>query len=65
MKKTLFQYCVLHHELVNDKYETKILLEPNYYLANSKEDVKLFVGSQLPKEYLEKLDQVEVIIRPF
>jgi len=34
-------------------------------LAGSKEEVSILAAREIPPDYLSKLDQVEVLVRPF
>lgn len=70
MKKRLFQFAVLFHEKVekeNNKEEikSKVIIEPKTILATDDKVALLQIAKQIPDEYQEKLQDVEILLRPF
>lgn len=68
----LYEIAVLFHPLQNkeqkDKGETAkslILLAPEYILAKDDKEAQVLASRKIPEDYLGRLDQVEVAIRPF
>lgn len=68
----LFEYAILYHpKVVKDAAgnETqgadKILKVPTHVLAGSEKEVAMRAAREIPEEYLNKLDEVEVCVRPF
>jgi hypothetical protein len=70
---SLFQYAVLYHprekkDAAGNPTETKksILVTPvTNILATSDKEVGILAARSLPEEYLDKLDDVEIIVKPF
>lgn len=60
-KKSLYEYAILFHS----EEETELIVEPTYYLGTNEEEVKLYAARDIADEYAEKMDRVEVIVRPF
>lgn len=70
MKKKLFQFAVLHHETVykeNNKTEivTTIVKAPDTVLAHDEKTAVLMIAKQIPDDLTDKLQDVEILIRPF
>jgi hypothetical protein len=67
MKKSLFEYVVLFHTK-DDKgkvTDTKIIIDPKTALAEKETDLVFKITREIPDEYAEKPDNVEIIVRPF
>jgi hypothetical protein len=71
-KGKLFERAVLYHprptKEQKDSGETPrslILSKPEYILANSDQEVSVLTARSLPEEYLTKLDDIEILVRPF
>lgn len=69
MKQQLFQYAVLLHpeENKDGKFteSTKVLIEPKTTLAKDDKTAALLIARQLPEDCIDKLERVEIVIRPF
>jgi hypothetical protein len=70
MKKSkLFQYAILWHptekQVKDDSAKSKILTELTIVLAADDKEVAILAARKITDEYLDQLDQVEVIVRPF
>jgi hypothetical protein len=69
----LFEYAVLHHskptkaeEEQGKKPVTTVVVEPTRVVASDESKALLTAASKIPVEYLDgKLDEIEVLIRPF
>lgn len=68
MKKQLFEYAVLLHpsSKENENQEpSKIIVEKTTTLATSSEKVAMEAVMSIPAEYKNRLDEIEVVVRPF
>jgi hypothetical protein len=72
MAGRLFEYAVLYHpKVVKDALgnETqgpdKILVEPKFVLAANDKEVAMRASREIDEAYLDKLEQVEIVVRPF
>jgi len=67
--KKLFTYAILLDETKdkdgNVTEEAKILVEPTNVLADSEKDLAILAARQIPEIYLNKLNKVNIAIRPF
>lgn len=68
----LFEYAILFHpKVVKDASgnETqgpdKILKAPTALLAGTEKEVSMWAAREIPEEYLDKLEEVEICVRPF
>lgn len=68
----LYEYAILYHpKVVRDPQgnETQgpdvIVASPQWTLANDDKEVGIRAARAIPVEYLDKLDRVEILIRPF
>lgn len=71
-KGKLFEYAVLFHpkakkDLAGNEETTKssILTDVTRILAASPDEVSILAARSIPTDYLDKLDQVEIVVRPF
>jgi len=68
MKKQFFQFAVLFHP-TEEEYKTgtrsKVLVEISTIFASDAKEAGILAARQIPETYLEKLDQVEIAVRPF
>lgn len=68
-KAKLFQYAVLWHPTDKDAEDngtkSKVLVEPKTILAADQQTAIMSAAMEIPAEYKDKLDQVEIAIRPF
>jgi hypothetical protein len=70
MKKKLFQFVILYHELVErenkkDEYNTTGLVEPKTVLASDEKVALLQIAKQIPDAVQDHLENVEILLRPF
>jgi hypothetical protein len=65
---SLFQYAIIFHptekEAKNGK-KSKIVVEPTTIMAETETIASMKIIKKIPKEYDERLDQIEIAIRPF
>jgi len=68
----LFEYAIIHHPKVvkdaqgNETQGPDVLLkEPTTLLANSDKEVAMRAAREIPDKYLDKLEEVEICVRPF
>lgn len=68
----LFEYVILYHERLSKKQEedgktptSKILVDVTRVLAKDEREVLINASRQISEEYLDKLDRVEIAVRPF
>ena len=71
-KGKLFEYAVLHHpkakkDLAGNEEQVKssILTDVTRILAASPEEVSILAARSIPPDFLDKLEQVEIVVRPF
>ncbi len=71
-KGKLFEYAVLHHpkakkDMAGNEEQAKsvILTDVTRTLAATPEEVSILAARSIPEEYLDKLEQVEIVVRPF
>jgi hypothetical protein len=71
-KGKLFERAVLYHprptKEQRDAGETPksvVVMKPDYILASSDQEVSIQTARALPEEYLAKLEDVEILVRPF
>lgn len=67
-KSTLYQYAVLWHP--NDQQaeageKTIVLVEPDTLLASDQNSAFIQASREIPDEYLDALDQIDILVRPF
>lgn len=68
----LFEYAVLYHPKITkdaNGNETqgpdKIITTPTFTLAKDDKEVAIRASRAIPEEYIDKLDQIEIVVRPF
>lgn len=71
-KAKLFEYAVLHHEPAKrdvagneTPIKTTLLKEPTTLLAGTMDEVSIVASRAIPDEYLDRLPDVEIVVRPF
>lgn len=71
-KQKVFEYVVLYHpKSKKDKDgneetgKSKLLVDVTRVLADSDKEVGILAARLIPEEYLDKLEQVEIVVRPF
>jgi len=71
-KGKLFEYAVLYHPKPtkeqaerNETPKSEILIEPKRVLALNDSQVATLAARSIPEDYIDKLDDVEIVVRPF
>jgi hypothetical protein len=72
-KGKLFEYAVIYHpkekkDAAGNPTETKksvVVQDVTRVLAGSDKEVGMLAAKSIPDEYNDKLDDVEIVIRPF
>lgn len=65
-QQRIFEYAILLHPSCDDKVgKTEMLVAPTYVLANDQAAATILAARKIPEEHLDKLDRVEVAVRPF
>lgn len=72
-KQTLFEYAVIYHPKPKKAAEgeeqevpkSELVIEPTFMLAFSEREVGFKVNRLLDAKYADKIDQLDIIIRPF
>lgn len=69
-KQRLFTFAVLCHETIDkgqgkEEVKTTMVIEPKTILATDDKVVLLQVAKQIPKDYEDKLQDLEILIKPF
>lgn len=69
MKAKLFEYAVLWHptekQIKDDGKKTILLAGPKTILAKDDKAAGMSAVMEIPQDYKEQLDQIEIAIRPF
>ena len=69
MKAQLFEIAILWHptdkQIKDDGAKTKLLAGPKTLLAKDQNAAQLSAAMEIPAEYKEQLDQIQIAIRPF
>ena len=70
MKKSiLFQYAIVWHptekQSKEDGLKSKVLVEPKMLLAETQPSALMAASMEIPAEYKDQLDQIEILMRPF
>lgn len=68
----LFEYAVIHHPKAKkdvagneEPVKSKIITDVTRVLAVNDKEVGILAGRSIPEEFLDKLEQVEIVVRPF
>jgi hypothetical protein len=71
-KGRLFEYALLFHPKQskeqaerNESPKSEILISPTTVLAATPEQVSILASRAIPPEYVDKLDDIEIVVRPF
>lgn len=65
--KSLFQYTVLFHKHDKDGsyLDTEMVIEPKFALAKSEKDLVFKITREIPEEFAESSDNVQIVVRNF
>ena len=64
----LFQYVIIFtpsEKEEKDGVRSKLLVDVTNVLSSDEKSVAILAARQIPEDYLERLDQVNIAIRPF
>ena len=68
----LYEYAVIHHPKPKrdvagneEPVKSKLITDVTRVLSSSDKEVGILAGRSIPEEYLDKLDEVEIVVRPF
>ena len=68
-KSKLFQYAILWHptekQVKEDGAKSKMIKDLSSVLAADTEIAKTLIAMDIPTEYKEQLEQIEILVRPF
>ncbi len=68
-KQKLFQYAILWHptekETKDNGIKSKVIVEPKTIMAIDQNGAAMAAAMEIPAEYKNQLDQVEIALRPF
>jgi hypothetical protein len=71
-KGKLYEYAVIHHpkakkDLAGNEevVKSKIVTEVTRILAGTPEEVSIIAARSIPEEFLDKIEQIEIVVRPF
>ncbi len=68
MKATLYQYAILYHPAPPKGEPSKpseVIVPVTSVAAETDQAVVMQAARQIPQEYADKLDRVEIAVRPF
>jgi hypothetical protein len=65
----IFEYAVIFHPKKKQKDEevkkSKLIVDVTRVIAGNQEEVVILAAREIPEEYLDALDEVEIAVRPF
>ncbi len=64
----LFEYAVIFHPNKDERKDGRIdeiLIQPKSVLANDDKQAFMKAVREIPEDYSDKLDRIEVAVRPF
>jgi len=68
-KSKLFQYAIICHptekQVKDDGAKSKLVKALDTILATDDKSVLMTAAMNIPAEYKDQLDQVEIVVRPF
>jgi len=68
-KSKLFQYAIIWHptekQVKDDGAKPKLVKSLDTILAADEKSVVMSASMNIPAEYKDQLDQVEIVVRPF
>lgn len=63
--KQVFEYVVIFNPKEDNKAKAKIIVNPTVVLAENKEAASMKAVREIPEEFVNELDSVQVIVRNF
>lgn len=71
-KGKLYEYAVVHHPKAKkdvagneEAVKSKIVTDVTRILAASPDEVSILAARSIPEEYLDRIEQIEIVVRPF
>lgn len=64
MSAKLFEYAVIYNPRAKEEV-SKLVIEPTTVLAKSEKEANFIAARAVPEDYVGKLDQLEIAVRPF
>jgi hypothetical protein len=68
----IFEFAVLHHpkpkKAQDGEYVTDpsiLIVQPKMVVAGDEKEVAIVAAREIPKEFIDKLNEVEIAVRPF
>lgn len=68
----LFEYAIIYHpQSIKDaagnetRGHDELLVKPTYVLAKSDKEVAMRAAREIPDAYIDRLERIEVCVRPF
>lgn len=68
----LFEYAIIHNPKASKEDrdagrnpKSKLVVDVTRVLAEDDSQVQILAGRAIPEEYLDKLDQIVIAVRPF
>ncbi len=64
----LYEFVALYHpkkKKGEEKQKSELIVDIQRVLADSEDEVKILAARAIPEEYADKLDRVELAVRPF
>lgn len=68
----LYEYAVIHNPLPTkdekergEKPRSKLIVDVTRVLCNDEKEAAMLAARAIPQEYTDKLDRVEIALRPF
>jgi hypothetical protein len=65
----IFEYAVIYHPRKKSKDEevkrSEMIVEVTRVIATSDQEVVILASRKIPDTYLDKLDEIEIAVRPF
>lgn len=69
----LFEYVVLYHPktkknsegVATDEKKSEIIADVTRVLAGSVEEVSIMASRAIPEQFINRLEDVEIVVRPF
>ena len=72
MSAKIFEYAVIHHPVATkdqqdrgEKPKSELVVDVKRVLANNEKEAAMLAARDIPAEYTDKLDRVEIALRPF
>lgn len=67
-KSKLFEYAVIYNpdaKALKEGLKSEIVIKPTTILAKNEKEVNFIAARSIPPEYVEKIDHLDIAVRPF